>query len=99
MLAFNGAEITDERWRLKAIFRTSKTQEDVQRRNVYPLDQLTISRPRCWLAPFPPNLESLNGQHLCLPSLVAHEVFETVWGTGTVRTEHSHKARVMPVTG
>lgn len=42
MLAFSGAEITDERWHLKAIFRTSKTQEDVQRRNVYPHDLLTI---------------------------------------------------------
>jgi hypothetical protein len=44
MLAFSGAEITDERWHLEAIFRTSKKQEDVQRRNVYPLDLLTIWR-------------------------------------------------------
>gem|GEM_PF-5854645 len=98
MLAFSGAEITDERWHLKAVFRTSKTQEDVQRRNVYPLDLLTIWRTGGWLEPFPPNLESLNGQHLCLPSLVAREVFEAVWGTGTFRTEHSHNAWLIPVT-
>jgi len=53
MLAFSGAEITDERWHLEAIFRTSKKQEDVQRRNVYPLDLLTIWRTGGKLEPFP----------------------------------------------
>lgn len=100
MLAFSGAEITDERWHLEALFRTSKTQEDVQRRNVYPHDLLTIMvGAGLLIGTIPAKAWSHSRDGMC-PCLACWcmRCSRLYGGTGTFRTAHSHNAWLIPVT-